>query len=103
MSRHIYDLAQMMGAHIAENALKNKELYQSIIAHRRMFIAMKGFDYDTLNPSTINIIPPKSVIERWQEDYEKMQQTMIFRESLTFNEVITKITELNKKIKELYW
>jgi predicted nucleotidyltransferase component of viral defense system len=100
MSRHIYDLAKMIDTSIAENALKNKELYQSIIAHRRMFIAMKEFDYDTLNPTTINIIPPENVIELWKEDYEKMQRTMIFRESLTFSEVIDKITELNKKIRE---
>ena len=101
MSRHIYDLAKMIDTPIAENALKNKELYQSIIVHRRMFIAKKDFDYDTLNPITINIIPPESVIELWKEDYEKMQRTMIFRESLTFSEVIDKITELNKKIREI--
>ena len=66
-----------------------------------MFIAVKDFDYDTLNPKTINIIPPKSVIELWKEDYEKMQRTMIFRETLTFSEVIDKITDLNKKIREI--
>jgi hypothetical protein len=101
MSRHIYDLAKMIDTPIADNALKNKDLFQSIVAHRRMFIAMKGFDYDTLNPTTINIIPPESVIELWKEDYEKMQRTMIFRESLTFGEVINKITEQNKKIRDI--
>ena len=101
MSRHIYDLAKMIDTPIADNAMKNKDLFQSIVAHRRMFIAMKDFDYDTLNPKTINIIPPKSVIELWKEDYEKMQRTMIFKESLTFSEVIDKITDLNKKIREI--
>ena len=101
MSRHIYDLAKMIDTPIADNALKNKDLFQSIVAHRRMFIAMKDFDYDTLNQKTINIIPPKSVIELWKEDYEKMQRTMIFKETLTFSEVIDKITNLNKKIREI--
>jgi hypothetical protein len=63
MSRHLYDLVRMMDTPIAENALKNKNLYQSIIVHRRMFIAMKGFDYDTLSPATLNIIPPTEVID----------------------------------------
>ena len=103
MSRHIYDLAKIIDTPIAENALKNKELYQSITAHRRMFITIKGFDYNTLNPKTINIIPPESIIELWKEDYEKMQRTMIFRESLTFSEVIDKIMALNKKIREMGW
>jgi len=103
MSRHIYDLAKMIDSSIADNALKDKDLFKSIVAHRRMFIAKKDFDYNTLNPKTINIIPPESIIELWKEDYEKMQRTMIFRESLTFSEVIDKITKLNKKIKGIGW
>ena len=101
MSRHIYDLAKMIDSPIADNALKNKDLFQAIVSHRRMFIAMKNFDYDTLSPKTIKIIPPDSVIDLWKEDYEKMQQTMIFKESLTFGEVIDKIAELNKKIRKI--
>jgi len=102
MSRHIYDLARMIETPIAENALKNKDLFQSIVAHRRMFIAMKGFDYDTLSPKTINIIPPESVIAKWEDDYNKMQ-TMIYGKLLSFSEIIDKITQLNEKIKRLEW
>ena len=102
MSRHIYDLARIIETPIAENALKNKELYQSIVAHRRMFIAMKGFDYDTLSPKTINIIPPKEIIAKWEDDYNKMQ-AMIYGKSLSFNDIIEKITQLNDKIKMLEW
>ncbi|MDR1729098.1 MAG: nucleotidyl transferase AbiEii/AbiGii toxin family protein [Prevotellaceae bacterium] len=102
MSRHLYDLARMTDTPIAENALKNKDLYQSIIAHRRMFIAMKDFDYDTLSPATINIIPPQNVIEQWEEDYNKMQ-TMIYGNSLSFNELIDRIKQLNEKINRIDW
>ena len=101
MSRHLYDLAKMIDTPIAGNALKDKELYQSIIAHRRMFTTIIGFDYDTINPSTINIIPPESVIDLWKEDYEKMQRTMIYGESLPFNELIDKIKQLNKHINKI--
>jgi len=102
MSRHIYDLARMIDTPIAENALKNRDLFQSIVAHRRMFIAMKDFDYDTLSPKTIQIIPPNSVIAKWEDDYNKMQ-TMIYGNSLLFNDIIEKITQLNEKIRRLEW
>jgi predicted nucleotidyltransferase component of viral defense system len=102
MSRHIYDLARMIDTSIAENALKNSDLFQSIVAHRRMFIAMKDFDYDTLSPATLNIIPPKEVIAKWEDDYNKMQ-TMIYGKPLSFNDIIEKITQLNDKIKRLEW
>ena len=102
MSRHLYDLARMIDTPIAENALKNKDLFQSIVAHRRMFIAMKDFDYDTLSPKTIKIIPPESVIAKWEDDYNKMQ-TMIYGNYLSFNNIIGKITQLNERIKMLEW
>jgi len=102
MSRHIYDLARMTDTPIVENALKNKDLFQSIVAHRRMFTAMKGFDYDTLSPKTIKIIPPDRIISKWEDDYNKMQ-TMIYGKTLLFNEIIDKIVLLNEKTRRLEW
>lgn len=100
MSRHLYDLARMIDTPIAEKALANKELFESIVAHRRMFIAMKDFDYDTLQPVTINIIPPKSVIDKWEDDYKKMQM-MIYGELIPFSALIEKIMRLNEKINKI--
>jgi hypothetical protein len=97
MSRHLYDITRMLDTPIVEKALNNTDLYKSIIAHRRMFIAMKDFDYDTLSPATINIIPPESVIANWEEDYSKMQ-TMIYGEYVPFNKLIDKIKQFNKRI-----
>jgi hypothetical protein len=102
MSRHIYDLARMIDTPIAENALSDKDLFQSIVAHRRMFIAMKDFDYDTLTPKTIKIIPPDSVIAKWEDDYNKMQ-TMIYGESLPFHELMEKIMRLNEGLNGMEW
>jgi len=103
MSRHLYDLARMCDAGIAEKALSDKKLYQSIVEHRRVFIGLKGFDYDTLSPEKIRIIPPENVISQWQKDYETMQETMIYGESLHFNKLIDKIKQLNKKINKVEW
>ena len=103
MSRHIYDLAKITDTSISENALKNRDLFQSIASHRRMFIAMKGFNYDTLTPAALNIIPPDSVLPMWQQDYEIMQRTMIYGESLSFNKLIEKIKQLNERISQIDW
>jgi predicted nucleotidyltransferase component of viral defense system len=102
MSRHLYDIARMLDTPIAEKALNNTELYRNIIAHRRMFIAMKDFDYDTLFPDKINIVPPESVIAKWDEDYRKMQ-AMIYGEYPAFSAMIDKIKQLNEKINRIVW
>jgi hypothetical protein len=102
MSRHIYDISRILETPIAEKALKNKDLFQSIVKHRRMFIAMKDFDYDTLAPASLKIVPPESVIAKWEDDYKKMQ-TMIYGKLLPFNELIDKIKQLNAQINQLDW
>jgi len=101
MSRHLYDLVRMSDAGIVEKALSDKKLYQSIVEHRRVFIGLKDFDYDTLSPEKIRIIPPEKVISQWQKDYETMQETMIYGESLPFGKLIEKIKQLNEKINKI--
>lgn len=100
MSRHLYDLERITNTPVAGNALKNKELYQSIVAHRRMFTAVKGVDYSTFMPENIRIIPPEKMMTQWENDYNKMQ-TMIYGEFLSFNELIAKIKILNERVNKL--
>ncbi len=99
MSRHIYDIGQMLKTPIAENAIHNKELYREVVEHRRVFIGLRGFDYDSLYPDTLNIIPPDSIIKQWETDYENMRMFMIYGESVSFKELIGNLKNLNERIK----
>ncbi len=101
MSRHIYDISQIMDTPIAERALKDESLYNSVIEHRRRFIGLTGFDYSTLRPQTLSIVPPADVMELWRRDYEMMQESMIYGDSLPFDELIEKIRDLNDKINSM--
>ncbi len=89
MSRHMYDLERMMRTPIAKEALQDTELYNAVIEHRRKFIGLRGFDYSTLQPDKLNILPPTPEIEQlWREDYRRMRDTMIYGESVEFDELI---------------
>lgn len=101
MSRHLYDIGQMIDTPIADEALENKDLYDSVIEHRRTFIGLKGFDYDTLQPQSINLHLPDESYEAWKKDYETMQESMIYGHSLPFDELLEKIYSLNEKINRL--
>ena len=103
MSRHLYDICQIADTPIAEEALADKDLYLSVIDHRRMFIGLKGFNYDTLLPQTLSIIPPDAIRERWKEDYRSMQESMIYEESPSFEQLIEKLADLNRRINELQY
>ena len=101
-SRHLYDLARMADTSVAEEALSDSQLFRSIVEHRRIFIGLKGFDYDSLAPQTIVIVPPDNVIDQWKADYEVMRSTMIYGDSLPFNKLIGKIKELNERIRKAF-
>ena len=102
MSRHMYDIGQMLKTPIAERATSDAKLYRQVIEHRRTFIGLRGFDYDTLYPATLNIIPPYSIIDQWKADYENMRLHMIYGESVSFEELVNNIKDLNDRIRELH-
>jgi predicted nucleotidyltransferase component of viral defense system len=102
MSRHLYDLVQIMDTPIAAEAMANKELYNAVVEHRRIFVGLKGFDYNTLAPKSINIIPPANIIDQWEEDYFKMK-SMIYGNYPSFASMIEKIKQLNEKVNQIDW
>lgn len=101
MSRHLYDIVQIMQTPIASKAINDVDLYDSVIKHRQTFIGIKGFDYSLLRPQVICIIPPVEVMDSWKKDYETMQETMIYGDSLPFDKMIEKIAEFNKTLNNL--
>lgn len=68
-----------------------KALITSIIRHRERFNAMKGVDYQSLFPPTLNPIPPSDLLKKWKEDYAKMQTNMISEKSMDFDEIIAMV------------
>ena len=101
MSRHIYDICKMDATPIADQALADKDLYLSVIDHRRRFIGLRGFDYQTLLPQTLFILPPSEVRDAWKKDYQAMQESMIYEDSPSFDQLIAHLSTLNQRINAL--
>ncbi len=101
MSRHLYDICQIINTPIAEEALNNKDLYLSVIEHRRVFIGLQSFDYSTLLPQTLNIVPPADIQDFWRQDYRDMQESMIYGDSPSFDQLIEKLKVFNAHINSL--
>ncbi|NDP22894.1 MAG: nucleotidyl transferase AbiEii/AbiGii toxin family protein [Paludibacter sp.] len=97
MSRHLYDLEKLMDSKYCEDVLLDNTLYNEIIKHRERYSSMAGVDYSTHQPQTIGFVPPESVLKDWEKDYLLMQENMIYGESLNFNQLIARMTELNNR------
>lgn len=96
MSRHLYDLEKMMGTQVENDALADTALYLDIVKHRRHFIGLRNFDYDTLWPAKLSFLPPAEQAAAWEADYRSMQTNMISGASLPYSELIEQLTELNR-------
>lgn len=104
LSRHIYDLFYLSKTEHAENAIQNQELYETIVAHRRMFSRVGQVDYNLLNPLTIDPIPIKEVMEKWEKDYETMRGEMIYGEKApNFKELIENLMVLKERLSNVKW
>ncbi len=91
MSRHFYDIGQILNSEYGQAALKNTTLFESIIAHRKVLTPMKTTNYETLTVQRLNIIPPGDQLENYKSDYKEMQSNMIHGESLDFDTLLEKI------------
>jgi len=101
MSRHLYDLEKLMDTTHGIEAIKDIELYKTIVTHRKNFNAIRGIDYANHTPKKINIIPPEETIKHWKKDYKTMQESMFYGDTLSFDKLMERITELNTRIKRI--
>ncbi|GAA3599979.1 nucleotidyl transferase AbiEii/AbiGii toxin family protein [Flavivirga amylovorans] len=92
MSRHFYDIGQILNSDYGAKALKNTTLFESIIAHRSVLTPMKTTDYRSLTLKNLSIIPPEDLLENYKGDYKEMQDSMIHGESLDFDTLLKNIT-----------
>lgn len=104
LSRHLYDVYHLTKAGVAENAINNKALYETIVAHRYKFSRVANVDYNLHHPKTLNPIPIAEKIEDWKTDYAKMKEDMIYEENKpTFEDLITNLEEVKSMLQKVAW
>lgn len=100
-SRHIYDLHMMMQKGIAEKAVADNELWQTIHHHRSMLTSMQGVDYSVDFRSHIQLIPHKESLAEWKKDYDDMTAAMIYGDKPSFTELMNSMNRLELLFKKL--
>lgn len=101
LSRHLYDVEAIMDTVHGKEALEDEELYMDIFHRRKHLTKISGIDYKKHLPGTINLVPPDASIKQWQDDYRAMQESMIHGDSVSFDNLISRMKELMKRINQL--
>ena len=100
MSRHLYDIERLMETEYGIDALRDKELFKTIISHRNLFTPIKGVDYESLEMNALSFMPPDSLLPIWEKDYNTMRGEMFYGKSLDFTELLKRLEELSKRLKK---
>ena len=83
------------------SALKDDALFENIVNHRKIFNVIRSLDYSNHAKGKIVILPPDELIKEWESDYNAMKENMIYGYSITFDSLIKRISELQKRINNI--
>ena len=81
----------------AEPTIHNDTLWESIRHHRQVFTSMRDVDYSPDIRKRIVLVPPSDYMKEWKDDYEAMRGTMVFGFSLSFDELINRLHQLEER------
>jgi hypothetical protein len=104
LSRHYYDLHQLVQKGYLKEATTQIELLQIVISHKSLFFASKKASYETISTHGLKLLPSEHKLHELRKDYQAME-LMIFGEHPPFEAIIDSIqkieTALNKNIQNL--
>lgn len=91
----------MMDKPFAKEAVQDDELWNTIHHHREVFTSIKDVDYTPDIRKRIVLLPPEEVLKVWQDDYKAMQESMIYGEHFTFEQLLSRMQELQKRFRSI--
>lgn len=99
MSRHYYDIFEMVNSSVFKKALENIDLLTKVAEHKSLFFKENKARYDLARPSSLKLFPRDDQISLLKIDYSQMEQ-MFFDEPPSFDSILEKLKcvedEINK-------
>ncbi|HVU54509.1 MAG TPA: nucleotidyl transferase AbiEii/AbiGii toxin family protein [Puia sp.] len=93
-SRHLADIVRLKRKGIHTEILADPTLFETIVAHRRHYVRLRGVNYDQMTIATLQIVPPPAAEVKFREDYAIMLEEMIYGEALDFDTILAELKEL---------
>jgi hypothetical protein len=98
MSRHYYDMAQLIGHEAKKRALGKLDLLTQVAHHKSVFFKSAWANYDEAKPGSLRLAPNANLAAALRKDYAGMQE-MIIGDAPKFDETLATIeafeTEIN--------
>jgi hypothetical protein len=99
-SRHYYDTVMMARSPIKALAFKDLMLLQQVAEFKDKFYHRGWTHYLEAKPGSLKLLPPAHNLDVLRDDYQKMQP-MIYKDKLSFDEILDDLSVLEKEINVL--
>ena len=100
MSRHYYDIGEMIDTSIYEKAIQNVDLLQKVAEHKALFFKDNKARYDLAKPGSLRLMPAGGHLSQLNDDYRQMQE-MFFEDPPPFEEILAKIRTVEEEINRM--
>lgn len=97
LARHYYDLWSLIGAGVAQRALANPDLFERVVAHRRVFFRRSREAQHSLKPGSLRLMPAVNLRPAWERDYAAMRETMFFGDVPRFDEILAVVEDFERQ------
>lgn len=100
MSRHYYDVGEMVGSSIYRKAIENIDLLIKVAEHKALFFKDTKARYDLAKPGTLRLMPLDEHLVQLNDDYRQMQE-MFFEDSPSFESILKKLKKAEEEINRI--
>jgi hypothetical protein len=97
MSRHYYDMAQLIGHEAESRALANLDLLEQVAHHKSVFFKAAWASYDDAKPGTLTLPPNPELAKALRRDYVGMQE-MIIGGVPKFDDILGAVEAIEAKV-----
>jgi len=100
MSRHYYDVGEMIGTAIYTKAIQNIDLLIKVAEHKALFFKDSKAHYALAKPGSLRLMPLDEHLALLNDDYRQMQE-MFFEDPPSFESVLKKLKTAEEEINRI--
>ena len=97
MSRHYYDMAQLIKHHAKVRALDGLDLLEQVAHHKSVFFKAAWANYDQAKPGSLRLMPDKALTSALRRDYTGMKE-MIIGDAPSFDDILNAINAFEAEV-----
>ena len=96
-SRDCYDVCMMAAQPNGQRAVKDLDLLERVVRHKRMYFQSAWAHYGEAKPGSLRLVPPEHRLADLKADYQQMQE-MFTEQPPPFDDILRQLRSIEDAI-----